>query len=297
MDEFELIHQYFARAVADSDVLIGIGDDGAVLRPEPGRDLVSVVDTLVEGVHYPRDLSAKDIGYRAVAVNLSDIAAMAGRPRWMTLALTLREVDLAWLEGFSIGLFEAAAEHGVALVGGDTTRGSHPVISVQIIGDVNPDAVLTRLGANVGDLICVSGTPGDAAAGLELLRSDAVSTDAGTTLANRFRRPTARIALAQVIASWATAAIDVSDGLYADTLKLLQSGGRGGEITVDALPLSDAMQAQFNPEQARQFALGGGDDYELCFTVPPEKESLLREIAEQQRVQLTRIGVVRPFLQ
>ena len=292
MDEFELIRQYFTRTLTDSDVRIGIGDDGALLRPAAGRDLITVVDTLVEGVHYPLNLGAADIAWRAVAVNLSDIAAMGARPRWMTLALTLREADPDWLADFSDGLFAAAAEHDVSLVGGDTTRGRQVVVSIQITGDVDPERVLTRSGAKAGERIYISGTLGDAAAGLELLQSGAVSSDTARELVDRFRRPSARIALAQAIAPLASAAIDVSDGLYADTLKLLQASGAGGRIEVDALPLSAALRAEFDAERARQFALAGGDDYELCFTLPAEEEYRLSEIALQQNVRLTRVGIV-----
>ena len=292
MDEFELIRQYFTRTLTDSDVRIGIGDDGALLRPAAGRDLITVVDTLVEGVHYPLNLGAADIAWRAVAVNLSDIAAMGARPRWMTLALTLREADPDWLADFSDGLFAAATEHDVSLVGGDTTRGRQVVVSIQITGDVDPERVLTRSGAKAGERIYISGTLGDAAAGLELLQSGAVSSDTARELVDRFRRPSARIALAQAIAPLASAAIDVSDGLYADTLKLLQASGAGGRIEVDALPLSAALRAEFDAERARQFALAGGDDYELCFTLPAEEEYRLSEIALQQNVRLTRVGIV-----
>jgi len=292
VDEFELIRQYFTRASTDTDVRVGIGDDGAVLRPAVGRDLVTVVDTLVEGVHFPANLGASDIAWRAVAVNLSDVAAMGGRPRWMTLALTLKNTDRRWLGEFSDGLFAAANEHNVSLVGGDTTRGQQVVISIQITADVEPDRALTRSGASAGDLIYVSGTPGDAAAGLELLQSNALTTDDARSLADRFCRPSARVRLAQAIAPLASAAIDVSDGLYADAQKLLQASGVGGQLEVNALPLSAALQATFDTARAREFALGGGDDYELCFTLPAENESRLNNIASQQNVSLTRIGNV-----
>ena len=286
MDEFELIRHYFKRSLADPDVLIGIGDDGAVMRAAPGRDLVSVVDTLVEGVHYPASLSAADIGYRAVMVNLSDIAAMAGRPRWMTLALTLREFDEGWLLGFSRGLFGAASDYGVSLVGGDATRGKQTVISVQITGDVDPNSVLTRTAASPGDMIYVTGTPGDASAGLDLIQTDSIASETAEHLAAKFRRPTARIALARRIAGLASAAIDISDGLFADTGKLLRSSQCGGRIDVGELPLSAEILNQFNPQQARQFALSGGDDYELCFTLAVENEALLRDIASDEDVQI-----------
>ena len=177
-------------------------------------------------------------------------------------------------------------------MGGDTTRGRQVVVSIQITGDVDPDRVLTRSGAKAGDRIYISGTAGDAAAGLELLRSGTVSSDTANELVDRFRRPNARIALAQAIAPLASAAIDLSDGLYADTLKLLQASGAGGRIAVDALPMSAALRAEFDAQRARQFALGGGDDYELCFTLPAEEEPRLSEIALQQKVRLTRVGIV-----
>ena len=292
MNEFELIRRYFADPHVATDVLVGIGDDGAVLRPAAGRDLISVIDTQIEGVHYPRALDARDIGYRAVAVNLSDIAAMGGRPRWMTLALTLREVEPVWLQEFSVGLRTAADEFQVSLVGGDTTRGQQTVISIQMTGDVMPDKQLLRSGASNGDLIYVSGTPGDAAAGLELLQAGTVTTVAAQALVERFRRPSARVALAQAIAPLASAAIDLSDGLFGDTHKLLQASGTGGQIDIDALPLSAALLAEFGLERARMLALGGGDDYELCLTLPAENEAAFNEMASQHGVQVTCIGAV-----
>jgi thiamine-monophosphate kinase len=292
MDEFEIIRHYFANALADSSVRIGIGDDGAVMRPDAGRDLVSVVDTIVEGAHYPTSLAPADIGYRAVAVNLSDIAAMGARPRWMTLALTLRKVDQDWLAAFSSGLFAAAAEHGVTLVGGDTTRGEQTVISIQVNGDVDPGLVLARSGASPGDSIYVSGTPGDAAAGLDLIQRDSLSSETAIKLAHKFCHPTARIELAQRIAPLASAAIDISDGLYADLEKLLLASSVGGEIELQALPLSAEITHHFPLESARVFALSGGDDYELCFTVPAQNEALLAEVVLNDALPVTRIGSV-----
>jgi len=292
VDEFELIRRYFTRELIDADVRIGIGDDGAVMRPTTGRDLVAVMDTLVEGVHFPVDLGAADIGWRAVAVNLSDIAAMAATPRWMTLALTLREANPDWLQDFSSGLFAAAEEHSISLVGGDTTRGQQNIISIQICGDVDPDFILTRAGARVRDLICVSGTLGDAAAGLNLLQSNSVMLDADNDLIRRFRRPNARVSLAQTIAPHASAAIDISDGLYGDIQKLLRASDTGGRIELDSIPLSSTLVEQFGLDRAQQFALGGGDDYELCFTLPAGSEALLSEFSQQHTVRISCIGVV-----
>ncbi len=262
MDEFQLIQRYFVRANEADGVITGIGDDGAVIRPDANLDLVTVVDTLVESVHFPTDLDAADIAYRAVAVNLSDIAAMGARPRWMTLALTLSHADEAWLDGFAAGLFDAASEHDVALVGGDMTSGEKMVVSVQITGDVAKDAAILRSGASPGDTIYVTGTVGDAAAELELMsagRSDSY-------LRSRFCRPTARVNYGQSLCGIASAAIDVSDGLFGDLGKLLAASKVGAEIDLRKLPSSAALQSNFDPESQRRLALSGGDDYELCFT-------------------------------
>jgi thiamine-monophosphate kinase len=261
VDEFELIRRYFALPGEAQGVITGIGDDGAILEPDAGRELVAVVDTLVEGVHFLADTDPTDIAYRVVAVNLSDIAAMGARPRWMTLALTLRDANEEWVGRFAAGLHEAAAEHGVALVGGDTTSGPCVVASVQIIGDVESGNALHRSGAKPGDTIYVTGTVGDAAAGLELIR-DARPAE---YLAGRFLRPSARVAYGQQLAGVATAAIDVSDGLFADLQKMLSASGVGGEIDLDELPISAELASSFAADAVRRFALNGGDDYELCF--------------------------------
>ena len=297
MDEFEIIRAYFDRAHPDQSVRIGVGDDGAVLTPEPGRDLISVVDTLVSSIHFPAGLPPADVGYRAVVVNLSDIAAMAGRPRWMTLALTLREADAAWLQSFSHGLYEAADEYQVSLVGGDVTRGVETVISIQVTGDVVADRITTRSGAAAGDLVFVTGTPGDAAAGLSILESGTTRSAATDYLIARFSRPRARVAFASAAASFVTAAIDVSDGLYSDLSKLLDASGVGGSIEVLDLPLSPELARLMSQEDAQRFALGGGDDYELCFTAAPENEERLVRLGDEHDVRVTRIGTVGDSMQ
>lgn len=273
VDEFALIRRFFDRANQASGVRVGIGDDGSVLVPSPGMELVTVVDTLVESVHFPAGFSPSDIGYRAVAVNLSDIAAMGATPRWMTLALSMPVADEDWLTAFSEGLFQAAADHNVALVGGDTTRASEIVATVQITGEVDAGKAILRKGAQAGDTIYVTGTVGDAAAGLHGLLNGASVKE----LASRFARPAARVSYGQELVGVATAAIDLSDGLYGDLGKLLLASGVGAEIDVGALPISAALRAAFTPERQRSFALGGGDDYELCFTAaePPPDPGIL----------------------
>ena len=266
MDEFDLIRRFFSRDAEAAGTVVGVGDDGAVLQPTPGTQQIQVTDTLVEGVHFPANIGAADIGYRSVAVNLSDIAAMGARPRWMTLALTLWDKDEKWVEAFAGGLFEAAAEHGVSLVGGDTTQGDSVVITVHVSGEVEEGAAILRSGAKAGDTVYVTGTVGDAGAGLELLR-EGVDDD---ELVRRFLRPTARITQGLQISGRAHSAIDVSDGLVADLRKLLDASGVGAEIEIEKVPISGALQARFDTASAMRFALTGGDDYELCFTAPAD---------------------------
>ncbi len=261
VDEFELIRRFFDRGDAAPGVVTGIGDDGCVLAPSPGTEQIQVIDTLVEGVHFPKDSEPADIGYRVVAVNLSDIAAMGARPRWMTLALTLPPKDERWVADFASGLFAAASEFDVALVGGDMTSGDVVVATVHMTGEVSEGAALLRGGARIGDTIFVSGTCGDAAAGLELLERGIRDE----VLAQRFLRPRARIELGTRLVGRASAVIDVSDGLIGDLRKLLEASAVGAEIHVDRVPISPALAQHFGADDALQFALTGGDDYELCF--------------------------------
>lgn len=295
VNEFELIRRFFLRQERGKGVTLGIGDDGAVVVPAHGRSLVAVVDTLIEGVHYPLGFSASDVGFRALAVNLSDIAAMGGTPRWMTLALTLVDADESWLTGFAAGLFEAAAEYDVALIGGDTTRGAQTVISVQLLGDVAPAAILTRAGAQPGDGIYVTGTVGDAAGGLALLKvssGDDLDSD-GEYLLRRFSRPAARVSCGASIAGRATAAIDLSDGLGTDCLKLLRASDMAGTIDLGLLPVSVPLRRKFGDDRALELALDGGDDYELCFTAGSADDSWLQELAASEGLPIARIGEVR----
>ena len=266
MDEFDLIRRYFTSDARAPGVVTGVGDDGAVLQPSPGTQQVQVTDTLVEGVHFPANVSASDLGYRVVAVNLSDIAAMGATPRWMTLALTLWDKDESWVEEFAAGLLGAAAQYGVALIGGDTTQGDSVVVTVHLTGEVEEGAAILRSGATPGDTVFVSGTVGDAAAGLELIKQEV----ADAALVPRFLRPTPRIKLGRSLAGRAHAAIDVSDGLIGDLHKLLDASGVGAEIDIDRIPLSEALRARFDLDTAYRFAMTGGDDYELCFTAPAD---------------------------
>jgi thiamine-monophosphate kinase len=295
--EFALIERYFRNCGKPrADVLLGVGDDAALLAPPAGCDLVAAIDTLVAGVHFPHSSPAASIGHRALAVNLSDLAAMGARPAWALLALTLPESAAAWLGEFTAGLTALARCHDVALVGGDTTRGPLTV-TVTLLGHVPHGEALTRAGARAGDTLFVSGTPGDAAAGLALeqggLAAAQLPADAGAYLRDRFRLPTPRLALGERLRGYASACIDVSDGLLADAGKLAVASGSGAELEYAAVPLSEALLAAVGAERARELAFTGGDDYELCFAVHPE--NLTRLIAEvpPQRWGYARIGVLR----
>jgi thiamine-monophosphate kinase len=218
------------------------------------------------------------------------MAAMGGVPAWMLLGLTLPAADPRWLQDFADGLYAAANEHDVALIGGDTTRGPLTVVTVQLTGHIRPETFLTRSGSKAGDLIFVSGTPGDAAAGLALLQNGARERD--EYLLQRFRSPQARVALGQELTAVASAAIDISDGLYADLDRLLRASGVSGAIELDLLPLSPQLLRHCDRRQATSFALTGGDDYELCFTVPPRNERQLVESTEALDAAITCIGHV-----
>ncbi|HVC02760.1 MAG TPA: thiamine-phosphate kinase [Steroidobacteraceae bacterium] len=272
--EFALIDRYFTRPAAASGaggVVAGIGDDAAVLRLPAGMDLIAAVDTLVEGRHFPAGSEPRSIGHRALAVNLSDVAAMGATPAWATLALTLPQADPAWLEGFSAGLFELAQRHGVALVGGDTTAGPLAV-SVQILGFVPRGAALLRRGARSGDLIAVTGTLGDAAAGLALLQAPPASIGAqARELRARFEYPSPRVEFGLAARGIATAAIDLSDGLAGDLAKFAGASALAAHVELDRLPISAALHAYAAPAQVLDWALSGGDDYELLLAVAPER--------------------------
>ncbi len=275
LGEFELIERYFSNCGAlRPDVVLGVGDDGAVMRVPEGWELVAAVDTLVSGVHFPPDSPPESIGHRALAVNLSDIAAMGAVPAWATLALTLPDVDASWLAGFAAGFGKLAQTHGVALVGGDTTRGALSV-TVQVLGVVPAGQAIRRAGGKAGHRLFVSGHPGEAAAGLVIAqRSGAASasqTQAQAQLRSRFEYPTPRVELGLALRPWASACIDVSDGLLADIGKLAAASATGASIDVAQLPLSADLIGELGGSEAMVRALGGGDDYELCFCIAPEK--------------------------
>lgn len=298
LGEFELIEQYFrrpaeVRRAARGDVPLGIGDDAAVLAPPPGRHLVAALDTLVEGHHFVPGSPPESIAHRALAVNLSDLAAMGAEPAWFLLSLTLPRADETFLERFARGLLDLAETHQVALVGGDTTAGPL-AIAVQALGTIAPDVALTRSGGRAGDLVFVSGTPGESAGGLRLvLDADAgAHLDAGQRrrLIDRFHFPTPRVALGQALVGIASACVDVSDGLADDAGRLARFSGCGLRIDVERLPHSAELVALAGEAGARRLVLTGGEDCELCFTVPRERAAELAARLDNVKCQVTCIG-------
>lgn len=289
MAEFALIDLIRKRCdVTRADVRLGIGDDAALLAVSPGQLLAVSTDTLVAGVHFPHEAMARDIGWKALAVNLSDLAAMGAEPAWATLALTLPSADARWVAEFADGFAELARDYRVALVGGDTTQGPLSIM-VTIHGFVPEAAALTRAGARAGDGVYVTGTLGDAAAGLRLLSSRRANP---VQLSARLHRPMPRIAQGLLLRGRATACIDVSDGLAADLRHICNASGVGAQIDADALPASPELIAAFGTDDRRALQLAGGDDYELCFTVPDAlAPDLLRDLADSG-CAATRIGHV-----
>jgi thiamine-monophosphate kinase len=294
LSEFALIERYFRKSGATrSDVHVGVGDDAALLECPPGTELVAAIDTLVAGVHFPHGSPPASIGHRVLAVNLSDIAAMGARPAWALLALTLPSVDETWLEKFTAGLGTLASAHDVALVGGDTTSG--PLcVTIQILGHVPKSTALLRSGGRPGDWLFVSGTPGDAAGGLAVEQSRLrASPEAQEYLRKRFLYPLPRVALGNSLRGYATACIDVSDGLLGDAGKLAQASGCAVEIVLSDVPVSEQLVSAVGEQRARELALTGGDDYELCFSVPPSEVDRLRHNLPPERWGYCCIGKLR----
>jgi thiamine-monophosphate kinase len=302
LGEFDLIRRFFMRhgpaapsgRAAPCGVVLGIGDDAALLAVPPDTELVAAVDAIVAGRHFPQGADPQSIGHRALAVNLSDMAAMGATPAWATLALTLPGVDPAWLERFSAGLLDLADAHGVALVGGDTTRGPLTV-SVQILGHVPRGTALRRSGAQAGDLLAVTGTLGDAGAGLHFLGTSPPpeTRPAALELIRRFDYPLPRVQFGLAARGIATAAMDLSDGLVGDLPKLAQASGLAAHVAVERLPLSEAMCTAVPLAQARDWALAAGDDYELLLAVPAARRAQLEAAAGRLNLKLTMIGELR----
>jgi thiamine-monophosphate kinase len=290
--EFDLIARYFSRSpVTRADVVLGVGDDCALLEVPTGRQLAVSIDTLVEGTHFARDADPHALGHKALAVNLSDLAAMGAEPAWATLALTLPAADEDWVAAFAAGFLELATQYEVQLVGGDTTRGPRSV-TVQVHGFVEPGRALRRDSARPGDLVYVTGTLGDA--GLALLAQQGLFVGLGTVagLRGRLDRPTPRLAEGRALVGVASAAIDVSDGLAADLGHVCTASGVGATLYLDRLPCSAAVRTYVAETCDWSVPVAAGDDYELCVTVPADRQAEVEALAAGLSAGLHWVGVI-----
>ena len=286
--EFDLIRRHFTRAGRHTD--LGVGDDAALFAPAPGMQLAVSTDMLASGTHFLPGTDARDLGWKTLAVNVSDIAAMGGEPRWALLALALPAADEAWVAAFAGGLFECADTFGVDLIGGDTTRG--PLnLCVTIFGQLPTGDAIRRDGARDGDEIWVTGQPGRAALGLAHLQQRITLPAAGADeCITALQRPQPRVAAGLALRGIASAMLDVSDGVAGDLNHILEQSGTGAEIAVADLPLQALTTLGATPEDARRCYLSGGDDYELLFTAPPARRAEVEAVATRLGLAMTRIG-------
>lgn len=293
MNEFNLIQKYFADAsFFRKDVIIGIGDDSAVTQVPANQNLVTTTDTLVQGVHFLVNTSAQDIAHKAIAVNLSDLAAMGAEPSWISLSLTLPKVDEAWLSGFSEKISELSKYFSVQLIGGDTVKGPMS-ITITAQGFVPENSVLTRDGAKNGDWIFVTGTLGDAGAGLDILQKNLIVDDiqARDYLVKRHQNPTPRVLAGTVLRRLANACIDISDGLLQDIMHIASASGTGVILHLDKLPISEMLGNNVSElSQALKYATVAGDDYELLFTVSEEQKNVVKTALASYAIPHTCIG-------
>ena len=291
--EFNLIKKYFLSPSNRKEVLLGVGDDCAIVSVPEDKQLAITTDTLVDGVHFPSDTSAEDIACKTIAVNLSDLAAMGAEPAWLTLALSLPRVDESWIKSFSDSFRRTAEKYNVQLIGGDTTQGPLS-ITVQAMGFVEPDNIMRRDGARPGDVVYVSGTLGDAAAGLRILQQGQAVDTNNAWLVNRLNRPQARVELGLKASAYCKCAIDISDGLVADLGHVLEASNCGATVNIDSIPLSHQLvEYSINRSEVDWvMVLSGGDDYELCLVVSAENENRLMQTASELSLPLTRIGVI-----
>jgi thiamine-monophosphate kinase len=287
-NEFSLINRYFKKLTAQQDVVVGIGDDAAILETTQGHQLALATDTLVASVHFPDEANPYQIATRSLCVNLSDMAAMGATPKWFTLALTLPKhlATSDWLQDFSQGLAEIAKPYNVALVGGDTTAGPL-TISITVAGELPTGEGICRGGAQAGDSIYVSGTLGDGAAGLFQLTQNPESVS--ERLLQRFYSPLPQIELGVGLRDYATACIDISDGLVADLSHLCKASGLSAAVKSDLLPIHFELKDNHS-DQFLDWALSGGDDYQLCFTVPESNKTAFESWVQQANILVTKIG-------
>ena len=292
MNEFDLIREYFTWPIKDPSVALGVGDDAALFSLEQGYQLVTTTDTLAEGVHFSASTPAKDIAHKSLAVNLSDIAAMGAKAKYFTLAIALPKLDQSWLKEFSDSLRQLSGYYEVDLIGGDTTRGSL-TITITMIGIVESSKALTRSGARPGDGVYVSGIIGDAGFCFWKLNNGLVPSNQEL---KRLNCPTPRIELGLELKNLASACIDISDGLEQDLFHILKASSVGAIIEVEKIPISEALHVHIKDTNNWSIPLCGGDDYELCFTIPEGNEEVLKKISKSCNVNITKIGVVNKSL-
>lgn len=268
MKEFELIKRFFTeQAIKRKDVLLGIGDDCALISPSERQNIAVTTDTLVAGVHFPHETSARAIGHKSIAVNLSDLAAMGAEPTWISLAITMPEIDTQWIEEFCVGVFELCEFYNVQLIGGDTTQGPLS-ITVTAQGLTPVDKHITRSGAKAGDWLYVTGEIGDAALALKGINNEVnIAKEYLESIRHSLDFPRPRILAGQALREYASAAIDLSDGLISDLGHICAASKVGANIVLEDLPISNALRDTVGMEEAFEIALVGGDDYELLFTV------------------------------
>lgn len=289
--EFNLIKNYFTRPTHHTD--LGIGDDAALIQPSNDCQLVVSADLSVVGTHFLKDAEPYDIGWKALSVNLSDMAAMGATPKWFTLSIALPNINDIWLLEFSRGLFACAKAFDVDLIGGDTTRG--PLnIGIQIIGEVPIGKAIKRSGAKEGDDIWLSGHLGSASLGLAYLQKKSISIDDETRIAcvKALNIPQPRVALGLALRDIAHSCIDVSDGLLADLSHILKASSAGAKVQLEGVPCLPAIRSQLQKTTIQRVVLTGGDDYELCFTASPAKREHIMDIAIKLKLKLVRIGTI-----
>ena len=292
MNEFDLIRDYFTWPIKDPSITLGVGDDAAIFSLDQGYQLVTTTDTLTEGVHFSASTSAKDIAHKSLAVNLSDIAAMGAMAKYFTLAIALPKIDQSWLQEFSDSLRKLSMHYKVSLIGGDTTKGPL-TITITMIGIVESSKVLKRSGARPGDGVYVSGTIGDAGYCFWKLSNGLIPSNQEL---KRLNCPTPRVELGLELKNLASACIDISDGLEQDLSHILTASSVGAVIEVEKIPISEALNVHIKDTNDWSIPLCGGDDYELCFTIPEGNEEALFKISKSCNVDITKIGIVSESL-